>query len=76
MTSLIKFELGKILRNRTVFGGIVVASLVLDSVQAAIHSMFFAIFQFAGIALGIVIPDLVIPFELGQQISSPAQSVQ
>ena len=29
MTSLIKFELGKILRNRTVFGGIVVGCLVL-----------------------------------------------
>lgn len=27
MTSLIKFELGKILRNRTVFGGIVVGCL-------------------------------------------------
>ena len=37
MTSLIKFELGKILRNRTVFGGIVVGCLVLLGIFVGYH---------------------------------------
>ena len=37
MTSLIKFELGKILRNRTVFGGIVVGCLFLHISMKSEH---------------------------------------
>ena len=53
MTSLIKFELGKILRNRTVFGGIVVGCLVLLGI-------FFVGYHYSQLSMSEVDPDIII----------------
>lgn len=48
MTSLIKFELGKILRNRTVFGGIVVGCLVLLGIFFVGYHYFSTMYDMSG----------------------------